>query len=850
MTSEYGQHQFTWIRWYNSAPDARGRCSKVASADVGPYEAIPYGARKPGEVHASGKPPHPEFGQWQWGIACSKTARTLVVDVDDCDAYRISDTEYRLPASRATSLRVTPDGDLKLHFVVTVPEDLLRLWPPKQGAAAWGDLKSNGFSYVTGVHYSGTEYQAAQNGPVEATAELLEVLAREACVTPQGTGSGAGAGDWEREGYRYPDGKKHVRGVADVASMVARGLDDGEITALMTAILQRSENYAGAGEEIAGWIDSARGKYDIAEGESWDSRQAEEDDRLFAGMFGRERWEKRKADVAAGRFQVQLDYVRDPRQWLAAREQEPGVPFVPAAPDLRPVPLRDLLNPGRVPVEPAGSSDAHLARMILRDSRNILRMAADSGGWLVNEGQAWTEWGSKSDAKEKAKSAVIAWGESLKTVDQASAEIEQAKNDAAVAVASGQEGFAGKTDEEYDDQLKRLAKNHQRLNSSEGTGAVASMLVAQAGISPENCVRIADLDAEPYVLWAGGIPWDLRSPDLVPVPDANPVHLKTCLVTPAPGVHPLFSEVLAALFPEEDVRAWALREIAGAALWGETSKHHPVLDGKPNAGKSTLTDAVRKVLGSYAVDIDPDKLIGGRDSSAAEEEKFAMIGARMVLMDEPPKRDRQSVSQFNRLASGTGEIAASAKYKGRVSAEKRFNLVINQNQRNRMKLDAEGVKQRLVFIPASGHVKPDLYSRFTASGTAEYPAVLATLIKECALFHAGQRLPVPLSAKIAFDAAYADGDEFQQWLFASHEIPQGDVTKQDEDAMPTIDSVRKAFAMHVRDLRGAERLTRSELREALAANGVTVRDYGGSQSKKRNVVHLKALPAAQLYYQQ
>jgi hypothetical protein len=98
---------------------------------------------------------------------------------------------------------------------------------------------------------------------------------------------------------------------------------------------------------------------------------------------------------------------------------------------------------------------------------------------------------------------------------------------------------------------------------------------------------------------------------------------------------------------------------------------------------------------------------------------------------------------------------------------------------------------------------------------------------------------------MALDAAYADGDEFQQWLFSHYEIPGGPVSKADEDHMHQFDMIRKAFAVHTRDLPGVIPLTRTELRERLATLEVKIKEYGGTSCKKRNVVILHPLPEAQ-----
>jgi hypothetical protein len=836
----------TLIRWYNSAPDDYGRCKKIASADIGTYEALPFASQHTGEVHANGKPPHPLYGQWQWGIACSRTSRAIVIDVDDADEYKISNLEVDLPFDRAISFRVTADNKVKFHFVVVVPEHLVHLWP-KQGATLWGDIKSNGFSYITGIHYTGSEYMASGAGFVYADENLMNAILAEPRAEAQGVTGTAGTGAWSDPDYYYRDGTKWNLGRNDVASMVNAGMTDAQILDQMSIILQRSENYYGHGEEINGWIQSARTKYNIAEGETRQDAELRHvfGDEGFARIMARA--EQQQAEYAAS--QAPLMYLQDRQAFIAAQVSEDE--FVPPhVPDLTHVPIQYQLNPSGQPIEPGSSNDSDLADLFLasafgnQEQPGILALASDSGCWVRDYGHVWREWGTKGEARDYIKSAVSAWGDNLKTEYQLEDEERAATGDEGILAEIALNQGGKEDDTEYGARKKRLIKIRARLRSDAGQSAVASQALTRG--RNLSSVRIADMDNEAHVIWAGGTPWSLIHPGLTVATDSiGHKHLKTCATVPVPGPHPLWDEALEALFPDQDVRTWAVRELAGACLWGDTSKEHPVLDGKPNAGKSTVTDTIRKILGNYAVDVDPNKLIGGNEGSASEEERAAMIGARMVLLDEPPKRDRQSISQFNRIASGTGEIAASAKFKNRVSGEKRFNMVINQNQRNRMKLDAEGVRQRLVFIPAEGHIPVELYKRFTRGIKAEYPAILATLIRECALFHTGHRLEVPLTAQMALDRAYADGDEFPQWLWDNYELPQGEVTKYDEDQMPGFDPLRKAYADHCRTLPGVSALTRQQLRERLDELGIKVRDFAGSNSKRRNVVLIKALPSAQ-----
>jgi len=99
------------------------------------------------------------------------------------------------------------------------------------------------------------------------------------------------------------------------------------------------------------------------------------------------------------------------------------------------------------------------------------------------------------------------------------------------------------------------------------------------------------------------------------------------------------------------------------------------------------------------------------------------------------------------------------------------------------------------------------------------------------------------------DTATADADEFPQWLWENYELPQGDVTKVDEDKMPGFDPLRKAYAEHCRSVPGVFPLTRQQLRERLDELGIKVRDFAGTSGKRRNVVLVKPLPLVQAMHQ-
>lgn len=798
--------QPTWIRWYNSAEGA-----KITSADTGRYEDIPYGAVKDSEKHAEGKPPHPQYGQWQWGLACSKTSRVIVIDIDKPEHWGIGDTDVVLGnwADICTSYR--EDGE-RAHIVVEVPQELLDYWP-RQGTTVWGDVKSNGFSYEAGVHYTGMRYVSTGRAWLTADRELLTALMADRVTADEAEATGATSGRWGEEGYTITSDNQLT---ADIMSMVANGKNQAEIQERLTAILRPlAEPWTPA--QIEGKIASAERK--VAELEARENAMflGYSPDGTIEGLIAL----KQRQLLSTVSMATPAAIQQDTTEWIKHQVSE-GV-------SLLHTPLADRLNPMHRPIEPRHTNDKGNALEILEAGLSVFRYAADEGCYIRNTGTHWETWGNKSEKQEIGRAIVSAYGAYFKTEEMLSEELS-----AQGTAGSGEE--IGKDDK----RKERLLKNRIRYTNSQGQSTISTSLITEARATERYNVLLGELDTEPDVLWAGGYPWSLVHPQLTLMSDVrvvNPVHMKTAACAPSPGPAPAWDQVLSAVWPDPDVRAWALREIAGVALWGSTSKSHPVLDGTPGGGKSTFALILTTILGGYAVQVSPDKILGADTSSAHEEEVAAMIGARCVWMDEPPPGGKQSISRFNDLASGTGKLSAARKYQNRISAPKLFNFLICQNPRNGLRMDAQGVGERMTFIPCNGD--PDLtklaWERWKKEGQAEYPAVLAALIRECALFHTGQRLPIPGGAVLGRMDAQERADEFGTWLL-EHYTPLAEGTLTNDPALgssPTLGALRTEYNDTCARPNRQPVVSPPEAKDQLARLGIRVATAGADANKRR-----------------
>jgi len=488
----------TLMHWYN---DADGR--KVATADIGSYEDIPYGTVHHGTKHATGRPAHPQFGQWQQGISCSKASRTIMIDVDHPEQWNDSATYVALGSLSEVATSVREDGQ-RAHIWVVVPEELLHMWPAQGQAAFGGDIKSNGFSYHTGVHKSGMQYVATGNPIVIADEGLLQALAADRFVGEDGSPTGAQAGPWADDNYEITGDSQLT---ADIMSMVNAGMDDGEIHERLAVILKPlAEPWTAA--QIESKIRSAQRKIDAriqAEDDVWNARHP-------AGAAGI------LADWQARQEQAKEEH----------REQRQAVYALP--------------EPERPPLSLTYGNDQWLAQQMINLAGTLgYAYAADTGRFFQRIGDHW------DSCPDDPSATIVALAADL--VPKPTPEDESIMNG------------AGKLDElSLDGKLYKslhMAATSQKI--------VTKMRALWPSVRPR--MMEMDMDAEVRVFWAGGTPYDLRTLEPAAL-DLNSPHLLTAAYIPASGPTPLWDAFNKAQFPDPELREYALNVLASVLRGG------------------------------------------------------------------------------------------------------------------------------------------------------------------------------------------------------------------------------------------------------------------------------------------
>ncbi|HET8682141.1 MAG TPA: DNA polymerase, partial [Micromonosporaceae bacterium] len=390
--------------------------------------------------------------------------------------------------------------------------------------------------------------------------------------------------------------------------------------------------------------------------------------------------------------------------------------------------------------DPPYDQDQHIARAVLDRMVTGLRYARDAHTWLQRGPDRWYPRGDLS-------------GWAVATV----AELMP----------------AGNPEAEKGSVERRRADRRKRLLSAAGGSAVATKVRALA--TDHDCaVDLAALDTAPDVLWAGGLPWDLRASADQPVTaDLDPArpHLHTAGFTPDPHrPTPRWDAFLAAVWPDPGVRAWALRVLA-IAVTGYPSAALPILLGPTRRGKSQVVTLLMSVLGSYAHAADPRLLHGTERAHASIV--YELKGRRLSFIDEGPKRGFDAQERLKQLTGGT-PLTGNRMREMPITFTPTHTLVLTANPEAEICLTDPAIRARVRLIPCEGD-EDQVEAARTAIGDldgpvwqAEAPGVLAAMMRQAAAWLAERASASTAAAPVAIRGRAEDlaeeQDPIRQWL--------------------------------------------------------------------------------------
>lgn len=406
-------------------------------------------------------------------------------------------------------------------------------------------------------------------------------------------------------------------------------------------------------------------------------------------------------------------YVYTPAQeaiWAAegghgGERDEPGAPAPLAAGSLIPPRWSVFTAVGTEEFEPFGTDQEQAGQVLLR-MMPALRWSEASGMWLSRSADRWTERADKSGWAVAMVSWLMPLGDGDRPKDKSDWTREHWRSYA-----------------------------REQYQSSAGSAKIVKKVkdLCRDDQAPWTA-NITELDADPEVLWAGGWPFSLRrsveSPVVADWIDPNTPHIHTASVVPAPVDTPYWSAFTEAVWPDEDVRAWALR-VLSICLTGYPDAALPVLWGRERSGKSSMVSLISQVLGTYGIAADA-RLLASADNTHASI-IYALKGARLAFVDEGPRKGSLATERLKQITGGAA-LTGNPMRGNPVVFNPTHTLVLTTNEEP--PLIDPALRARMRMIPcesAEESVRPLRQALADPRvWAAEAPGILAQLMAEAA----------------------------------------------------------------------------------------------------------------------
>jgi hypothetical protein len=330
----------------------------------------------------------------------------------------------------------------------------------------------------------------------------------------------------------------------------------------------------------------------------------------------------------------------------------------------------------------------------------------------------------------------------------------------------------------------------ERMQTPACQARIAALMARQAphgtDFSVPMAVNTSELDAEPGILWAGGIPWDLAASVSEPVhardADGYPrslhePHMLSAGYLPDIAIAtPLWDKAAQAVFPDEAEREHALDTLAHG-LHGYPSDAARLARASTGTGKSWMASLMSDMLGDYAGQVSAATLFGrsGNSQFAFDE----MAGARFAVMDEGVKANFATTQIFKNVVSPGPLVSARGRLERRHRLiPNRATLMLTVNPSADLDYSDPAVRRRLIPLGFAGDPREIAaiaagYGTATPEGYAawqrEAPGVLAQMITRCARVlgdpaYRGTRADAPASVMARFAAVVAEADPFGRWF--------------------------------------------------------------------------------------
>lgn len=244
----------------------------------------------------------------------------------------------------------------------------------------------------------------------------------------------------------------------------------------------------------------------------------------------------------------------------------------------------------------------------------------------------------------------------------------------------------------------------RRLGGASRAGTWRAMVDA-AACDERIAMRGELLDADPWLLGCENGVLDLRTGELRSHGRNHFITKRIPVEFDAGATHPLWSKFLDTTTKgDTDVQAFLARAV-GYTLTGSTREEKLFfIHGPAASGKTTFTEAVRTLLGDYAVKANFQTFLKSKGGDAPERHLARLVGARLVLSSEMERGKRLAEALVKEVVGGE-KITARELYHEAFEYHPQFKLWLVANDVPWVSSGDSGLWRRILRIPFD-HVVP------------------------------------------------------------------------------------------------------------------------------------------------
>lgn len=234
--------------------------------------------------------------------------------------------------------------------------------------------------------------------------------------------------------------------------------------------------------------------------------------------------------------------------------------------------------------------------------------------------------------------------------------------------------------------------------------------------------------------------------------------------------HSRWDQFMMEVFDNDPATVRYVQKALGYSMTGRTDEQVAFFCfGNGRNGKSVFEETISAIMGSYAVNIQPETIMVKKNNGGANSDVARLKGARFVTTTEPDEGARLSEGIVKQLTGGD-RVTARKLYGNEFEFTPEMKLWMSTNHKPLIRGTDEGIWRRIVLIPFNVYItKPD--KRLKHKLRAEASAILGWMLEGLRMW-LEEGLEKPPAIQKASEDYRAQMDVVEQFLSSDYVIIQ------------------------------------------------------------------------------